>query len=103
MGHGGSTGRNYASEQRDAYRREQRAKRRAEEKKLDAERDAWIKSHKLRPEEKKWWHVGWWPLYAWWKQRKAWEEELMKRRLRGRVAANGVDIGEAVLMRSHQD
>jgi len=103
MGNGGSTARNYAAEQRAAYRREQRAKRRAEEKKLVAERDAWIKSHQLRIEEKKWWNVGWWPLYAWWKQRKAWEEELMWRRLKRRGDANGVDLGEAPSMKSHQD
>jgi hypothetical protein len=71
MGGGGS--RHYrthaeaeAERQRREWVNERRRKRKAAEKArkdaLRKERDAWLKNNKRRL-AKKWWNVGWWPLY----------------------------------------
>src|ERR1700710_2671353 len=63
---------------------------------LNRERDAWLRNYKARL-EKKWWHVGWWPIYEWWKEKSAWEEEMFRRRKEGLLDSEGVPL------RAHHD
>jgi hypothetical protein len=79
-------------------KREQRAREKLKKKNaLKAERDLWLRNHKIEEVEKKWWRMGWWPVYEWWRERKGWEEEMGRRRREGRRDDEGV------LLRAHQD
>ncbi len=104
---GGTCSTNYTTHaEREAarYKREQRAaqklKRKGEKQvktnALKRERDAWLRNCSVRL-EKKWWHVGWWPIYEWWKERSAWEVELYRRKKEGLLDPEGVPL------RSHHD
>jgi len=108
MGAGGSSHyKSHAEREADRHKREQRArakqrKRQEEQARKNAEkieRDAWLRNHRnITPDpEKKWWHAGWWPVYQWWKEKSAWEEELYRRKKEGLLDSEGVSL------RVHQD
>lgn len=106
MGAGGSSHyKTHAESEAARVKREQCAREKlkrkqdeeAKKKALNAEREAWLRNYKARGLEKKWWHVGWWPLYAWWKEKVAWEDELHRRRKEGLLDSEGLPL------RSHHD
>jgi hypothetical protein len=101
MGIGGSSHyKSHAECEADRYKREQRAqqrqkKRQEEQAKNNAEkveRDAWIRNYRIRGLEKQWWHVGWWPVYQWWKEKSAWKNELYRRKKEGLLDSEGVSL-----------
>jgi len=105
MGGGGSK-RYRSPAEREAHRRKkelatQARRKRKQEKEakkeaIKRERDAWLRNYRGKL-EKKWWHVGWWPIYEWWKEKAAWDEELYRRRKEGLLDSEGVPL------RSHHD
>ncbi len=86
----------YKREQRAAARRNRKEVKKAKTKALKRERDSWLRNYSARL-EKQWWHVGWWPVYEWWKERSAWEVELYRRKKEGLLDPEGVPL------RSHHD
>ena len=92
MGGGGSSNyRSHADQERLRYEREQRARVRRETQRINqerkaherAEREAWLRGHRVGKEEMKWWNAAWFPLYAWLKERSAWEREVKRRKGQG--------------------
>jgi hypothetical protein len=100
MGAGSSTPRTPAQREADRQKRlENRKKKQDEQAKKDAlkrEKNAWLRNYGARL-EKKWWHAGWWPVYEWWKEKSAWEDELYRRRKEGLLDSEGVPL------RAHHD
>jgi len=106
MGSSGSSHyKSHAEREADRHRREQRAlaklkrkqDRQAKKYAEKVERDAWLRNFRRREMEKKWWNVGWWPVYQWWKEKSGWEEEVYRRRKEGLLDSEGVSL------RAHHD
>jgi hypothetical protein len=76
--------------------RKNKQERKSKKEAIKRERDAWLRNYRGRL-EKKWWHAGLWPIYKWWKEKAAWEEELYRRRKEGLLDSEGVPL------RSHYD
>jgi hypothetical protein len=100
MGAGSSTPMTPAQREAARQKREEKRKKKQDEQaKKDAlkrEKKAWLRNYRARL-EKKWWHAGWWPIYEWWKEKSAWEEELYRRRKEGLLDSEGVPL------RAHHD
>jgi hypothetical protein len=103
MGAGGSSHyKSHAEREADRRRREQRARVRQKKKQDEqarknaekVERDAFIRNYRSRGLEKQWWNTGWWPVYQWWKEKSAWEEELYRRKKEGGLDSAGVSLRE---------
>jgi len=77
-------------------RRQRKEQKQAKKDAIKRERDAWLRNYRGKL-EKKWWNAGWWPIYEWWKEKAAWEEELYRRRKEGLLDSEGVPL------RSHHD
>ncbi|KAL5314497.1 hypothetical protein ACEPPN_017137 [Leptodophora sp. 'Broadleaf-Isolate-01'] len=106
MGGGGSSNyRSYADQERARYEREQRARLRADKKRRErerkqhekAEREAWLRGHRVGREDSAWWNVIWWPLYAWLKERSAWEKEVKRRK------GQGYHRVDDIVLKDHDD
>jgi hypothetical protein len=103
MGAGGSSNYQQSPEQkrlaaqRKKIRERKKAEKKARKDAMIAERDAWLKSHRVTQDEMRWWNAGWWGWYKWFKERRLWETELQRRK--GRDGAGG----ESVPLRDHHD
>jgi hypothetical protein len=62
-----------------------------------AERDAWLKHHRVGEDEMKWWNSAWWGLYKWLKEKQLWETELQRRKERDGVG------GDYLPLRDHHE
>lgn len=106
MGGGGSSNyRSHADQEALRYEREQRARLKAETKRRErerkeaekAEREAWLKGHRVGKDEMAWWNAAWWPLYSWLKERSAWEKEVKRRK------GQGYHRVDDIVLKDHDD
>lgn len=117
MGGGNSTAyKSHAEREREAYDRhlrmvardQKRAKKHAEQRRESeererrkkaerAEKEAWLRSHDTGKGERRWWNAPWWSVYAWYKDRHAWEEEMRRRK------GEGYQSLDDVVLKNHRD
>tara|TARA_R110002060_G_scaffold7182_5_gene10951 strand:+ start:254 stop:574 length:321 start_codon:yes stop_codon:yes gene_type:complete len=106
MGGGGSSNyRSHADQERARFEREQRIRLRNERRRQErerqererAEREAWLRSHRVSKDERKWWNAAWFPLYAWLKERSAWEREVKRRK------GQGYHRVDDIVLKDHDD
>jgi hypothetical protein len=77
-------------------KKQQREREREQKRAEDAAREAWLRNYRAAGggsgRQKKWWNSDWWPLYSWWKERRAWKAELARRKGMGYTRLDDVPL-----------